>query len=721
MSWFSCFYRARLNYHLGKMTRRYLLQLAAASCAAANNVAYREYSRCLPDYLSALAAAGHRRRQRDLARITTPEDVHRRAAWARETFWRLIGDRPESTPLNARTTGVLERDGYRLEKVAYESRPGYFVPANLYVPATGKPPYPAVLFQMGHSGNGKAYASYQTCCIGLAKLGFLVLGFDPMGQGERVNYGGADVPDDEHTRPAFQAALIGDTATLWQTWDSIRSLDYLAAHPLADPTRLASTGQSGGGTTSMFLACADPRLAAAVIGSGNTENFACEDFIPPGSTDDGEQNLINSIPAGFDRWDLLHAFAPKPLLVLASAHDFFGTYSPNYLANGRQEFALLRGLYEKLGRAGDIGWYETPLPHGLAYDYRMQIYNWLGRYLLPGFQPVQEEPAATPEPDRNVWVTPNNSVVKDLHSATPFAILSRRPVRRETKPLSAILKVDRPASTLQARTLAGTRFRGVDIEAIEVPSAPSVWLPAWYFHPRGTPAEAPILVAAGNSVRRQWREGGLWDSLASQGISACVADVRGTGDLTPDFGRGNPPYSASHHNMNNYAWASLVLGKPLVGQRVTDLLALVAAVRNHPAAGGRRIALAAQGPLVVPALFAAALEPAIEALYLGGGLLSFRNLMDTERYSGGRYGHNPNPEANNAINVAFGLLQSTDLPEVAASIAPRKIRLAGPIDAKGSPVDRQTTQRVYANATNLEFHPAAAWTPEILGAWLRSL
>src|SRR5213079_2869036 len=99
------------------------------------------------------------------------------------------------TPLNTRVTGGFERPGYRLEKLVYESRPGMQIPANLYIP-TAVGPHPGVLFQMGHSLNGKAYESYQKCCQGLARLGYVVLAFDPFGQGERTYYRTGDADEE---------------------------------------------------------------------------------------------------------------------------------------------------------------------------------------------------------------------------------------------------------------------------------------------------------------------------------------------------------------------------------------------------------------------------------------------------------------------------------------------------------------------------------------------
>src|ERR1700753_4071286 len=301
-------------------------------------VAYRDYFRALPDYLDELAAHAYETRNQKIATLTTPAAVRQYQQRCRETFWKLVGGAPERTPLNIHSVGGFEREHYRVEKLLYESQPNLYVTANLYIPRAFKPPFPGILFQMGHTPNGKAGSTYQRCCQGLAQLGYLVLGFDPMGQGERIYYPGVSDVDEQHSRAGRQMLLAGDSATRMHTWDAVRSLDVLASHPLVDVRRLGSTGQSGGATATMFLCAVDDRVAAAAVMSGNTENFACADFDPPGSTDDAEQNLVGSGPLRFDRWDLLYPVAPRALLVSVSDRDFFGTSLPRYLSSGWEEF-----------------------------------------------------------------------------------------------------------------------------------------------------------------------------------------------------------------------------------------------------------------------------------------------------------------------------------------------------------------------------------------------
>jgi cephalosporin-C deacetylase-like acetyl esterase len=669
--------------------------------------AYRDYSRALPDFLRALAKQAYNMRNLEIAKLTSRTAIERRQKWARATFWRLAGGEPERTPLNMRSTGSFERSGYRVDKLLYESRPNLHVTANLYIPTTGKPPFPGVLFQMGHSANGKAYAAYQNCCQGLAQLGFLVLAFDPMGQGERIYY-----PDPsgtrsrlsstgEHSQIGRQMLLVGDTASRFQVWDAMRSLDVLASHPLVDPKRIGVTGQSGGGTLTMLLLAADDRLAAAVVCSGNTENFACADYDPPGSTDDAEQNFLDSGPAGFDRWDVFYPFAPKPLLVTVSDKDFFGTYSPNYLSSGWEEFGKLKKVYQVLGHGEQLAWGSTLLPHSLAYDSRLQVYNWFARWLKGETKNIEKEPPITIEKDETLWATSSGNTVKFLHGETPFTLLKKSVTQQGS--FEQVLKVDRPPSTLRAAVLKRVPAIGCDIEALEIAAVPGVWIPAWLFLPRSGERTRPVLLLFEGSGRlAHWQEGDLYQSLAAQGFPVCVPNIRGAGDLAPEYSRGAASYAVRHEDEEHYAWASMILGKPLVGQRVTDILAVAQALRSYETLRGRRLVIAAQGQMTVPAQFAAALDRRIDSLYLAGGLVSFRSVLETEYYT--------YPFTNFAPN----LLTATDLPAVVRSLAPRRVTLAATVDAQGKKVRTDALEALYAGKSHVEIRPDSRWDMETL-------
>ena len=532
------------------MTRRHLLQslAAIASPLTAAPIHYREYARCLPDYLTALAAEAYTRRNARIAQLKTAASIRDYQAWARRTFLRLAGSLPERTPLNLRTVGAFERSGYRVEKIVYESRPGLFVTANLYLPTRGAPPYPAVLFQMGHAANGKGHEPYQRCCQGLAQLGYIVLAFDPMGQGERTNYPHSDgwltrLPssDAEHTVPGCQMLLLGDTASAMQLWDAIRSLDVLASHPQVDPKRIASTGQSGGGTLTMMLAAADDRLAAAAVCSGNTENVATLPFLSPGSTDDAEQDLIGSAPLAFDRWDLLWPLAPKPLLVTTSAHDSFGTYSGSYETSGREEFARLARAYSTLGAAGYLQSFESPVPHGLTYAMRIAVYDWFERHLKGSSRKIEEEPPTQPEKDEVLWCGASGNTVRDFGGKTPFVILREHARAIQTPDalpdLRALLGMGSPGPPSRLEVVATTDYADCKVHAVEVNSAPKVWAPAWLFLPKPAWTKMLLILEPGGR-NTHWREDDLYAQLASAGLAVCAVDVRGVGDMQPPYGSG---------------------------------------------------------------------------------------------------------------------------------------------------------------------------------------
>ena len=173
-------------------------------------------------------------RREEVRSLETPEAVRERIERIRKSWSDALGPFPERGPLNGKTLGAIQAEGYRIERVLYESRPGHHVTGNLYVPA-GKGPFPGVLVPCGHSANGKAEKAYQSICILLVRHGFVALIYDPIGQGERyqlIDDSGKPIAGGtgEHTLTDIGARLTGTGAANYRIW-GIRSLDYLISRP----------------------------------------------------------------------------------------------------------------------------------------------------------------------------------------------------------------------------------------------------------------------------------------------------------------------------------------------------------------------------------------------------------------------------------------------------------------------------------------------------------
>ena len=175
----------------------------------------------------------HQQRLKRLADLTTRAHAEDYVQTVRGKIRESFGPFPEKTPLNARVTKVVERDTYKIENVLFESRPGFLVTANLYIPKGRSFPLPGVVASCGHSENGKAIETYQSFCQGLARLGYVVLIFDPIGQGERMQYVDANLKPmhgtgtGEHNYAGIQQVLVDERFWTWRAWDGIRALDYL--------------------------------------------------------------------------------------------------------------------------------------------------------------------------------------------------------------------------------------------------------------------------------------------------------------------------------------------------------------------------------------------------------------------------------------------------------------------------------------------------------------
>src|SRR6266480_46498 len=392
-----------------------------------DGAALPDYSRDLERYLVGLSSEARERRKRVINAISTRQEVLDRQKIVVAELWKMLGGPLDRTPINARVTGIVQRPGYRIEKVTFESRPRLYVTANLYVPAgTGR--RSAILSPLGHSANGKAWPSYQRLFSNLARKGYVVLAYDPFGQGERIEYPGSRPGQSalgggtsEHEYAGRRLILLGANFSLFRVWDGIRGIDFLLTRAEVDPERIGCCGQSGGGTLAQFLAALDSRIRVAVVSMGNTENLAQADVEPPGSADDAEQNIVPALARGIDRADLLYAFAPKPLLMTITLHDAGHTYSPEYASSSHDLLDEYKRVYALLGAGDRVSLQATTVSHGYVYEMRRATYAWFNRWF--DMKNVDDdESSQAVEPDATLFATPTGFVTTSFGGETALSL-----------------------------------------------------------------------------------------------------------------------------------------------------------------------------------------------------------------------------------------------------------------------------------------------------------
>jgi cephalosporin-C deacetylase-like acetyl esterase len=324
----------------------------------------------------------------------------------------------EKTPLNASTTGILERENFTVEKVLFESHPGFYVTAGLFLPRKRQNPAPAVIYACGHTDLGFRSETYQHVILNLVEKGFIVLAFDPLGQGERLQYPDAETGKSkmggstkEHSFAGVQTLLTGTSLTDYFIWDGVRVLDYLETRPEVDMKRIGMTGRSGGGTQTAQIAACDERIYAAAPECYITSFKRLLQSIGP---QDAEQNPYNAIAKGFDHADYLHIRAPKPALMITTTHDFFS------IQGARETFAEVQKSYDAFGKPENIQMVEDLGVHESTKNNRESLYAFFQKHLeLPG-NPTDMK--TTPFSIEELWVTPTGQVGTSFECETVFSL-----------------------------------------------------------------------------------------------------------------------------------------------------------------------------------------------------------------------------------------------------------------------------------------------------------
>jgi cephalosporin-C deacetylase-like acetyl esterase len=472
-------------------------------------------------------------REEKISRLHTADDwlIYREKL---KTELRSSINRFEKTPLNSRVTGTIDRENFTVEKILFESQPGFYVTACLFIPKKRQQPAPAVIYCAGHTELGFRAETYQRVILNLVDKGSVVLAFDPIGQGERLQYystenGKSKIggPTTEHSYAGAQTLLTGTSLTDYFVWDAMRAVDYLETRQEVDMERLAVTGRSGGGLQAALLAAFDDRIYATAPEAYITSFRRLLQSIGP---QDAEQNPWQFIRKGFDHADFMHLHAPKPALIITTTHDFFS------IQGARETYAELKGAYSALGSPENISITEDMGIHESTKNNREALYRFLIKHLATDAEPYETEVQIfSPE---ELQVTPNGQVALMPGSETVFS-LQKKYAEKKTDIGEIDVNVGNADIHRQFVTEVFTgkyQHNQINVEKyfLETKTADFA-LPLYIV--RGKSAESrKLLVWFHPDGKSSILDDGLLPEFLEQGFTVIAADLPGTGELNdPDF------------------------------------------------------------------------------------------------------------------------------------------------------------------------------------------
>ena len=552
-----------------------------------------------------------------LAAVRTRADAEAYVDDVRAKAARCFPALPARTELKARITGTADLGDIRLEKVVYESRPGFLVSANLYLPSQFDAELPCVLGLCGHSDTGKAYGPYQFFARGLASKGFAVLIVDPVSQGERRQfYTEEGVPEGEagprstvaHNMIGNRMLLTGDFVGSWFAWDAIRGLDYLLERPETDAGRVGVTGCSGGGTQTTQVTALDPRVTMAAPDCYIT-SWLCnlENELPA----DAEQNPPRALEFGLDEADLLLAYAPRPTMILAEENCYFD------LRGARQAHAEMEKIHTLLGSPDSTELSVGHMDHGFHKHAREAMYGFFVKHA--GLNVECQEPAMEEIPEAQLNAAEGEVVPFGSKKIFGFTqararelgakrtTLDRVALRETVRSLLNIGMPDTPPHYRYLRRSGGQDAATGKGYQFAVESEPGIQVILTMFgdlEDQCRRPQGPVSLFVGHLSSEEDCASLPWlQRRLNEGQRILAADLRGTGQSFPTSCGSSDllePYGADYL----YASFGSMMGESYLGRRVHDLLRTIDFLED----GGADVHLIGRGVGSVPVALAALLH-----------------------------------------------------------------------------------------------------------------
>ena len=592
----------------------------------------------------------------------TREEWLGRREKVRSALIQALGGFPEERcPLNAEITGRLERDGYVIEKLLYQSRPNFYVTAAVYVPADARLPAPAILCPHGHWQDGRYNPEVESRMIGLARRGYVALSLDKVGYNERE-------PEGPHrSRNLF---LVGMSVQGIQAWDNMRAIDYLCTRDDVDPERIGCTGASGGGNQTMYVSSLDERIKASVpvCSVEMAECYMHKAFC----TCETVPNLLQFA----DLVDICGLIAPRALLLIHGILD-----NGFRIDSARKTLRRLQEIYGFYDPA-KLSSFATYSGHGYNKEMREAVYAWFDRWLMGKQPPYQGEGTITPEDDPATTLKVcEDGLPEPCESMISIykRISSELPPRAEVSSESE-WKVEKQRlhnavveclggwperSPLNAHVLGvedvslGEGLPEVKAEKLYFHSEIDILVPAVLFHPQEEAAEGlDVQTVLGSDGKESLEPQDVASSLQS-GSGVFAIDVRGVGE------------TKSSKPAQLYL-SSVALGRPFHGMQAWDIRRAVDYLCTRDDV--RSVSLRSAGsPLSgIVALIAAATDGRIAEVQIDKLLISYRLQEDFGGDSGA-----------NANLIIPGILKCADIADLAAMIAPRALKIGEFMRADG--------------------------------------
>jgi cephalosporin-C deacetylase-like acetyl esterase len=563
-------------------------------------------------YQTSLAWSEDELRRDRWSKVRNEDDLLRLRAELRESLLGMIGGLPtEKTDLHATVAGAISATGFHIEKLIYQSLPGFYVTALVYVPENGDKVHPAILVPAGHAANGKDH--YQALCQRLVLRGYLVISWDPVGQGERSQFWDAKANKSRYNLICGEHAVMGNLAYLagtnlarWEIWDGMRAVDYLLTRSDVDGERISITGTSGGGFQTALLGALDERIKVVIPSCYITAlPMRVENRIFADSDSDPEQDLFGLISKGVDNAGMLLALYPRAAMVATATLDFFP------VQGARSSYSEVSSFYKRFGHGDRIEFVESYNRHEYSLSNQEAALRFLDRF---NGMPVRNGlPPDTQFSDADLRVTksgqvsfdyPASQTLPQLIAAYSAEALPRgrntlaELYRSEQDPDIASWKVDRyagssPPSELRWEARGRSTAGAVQIDRFVLHHSTYLEMPLLYFHREGSHPRGAILWFSldGKASAKDWPQ---ISRLVSDGYEVFSFDFRGLGETrmnyrvdssdvsSPAQGNFDKAYTDPLGSvLADYVYNSLLTGRPYFLQLMDDLRIAELFVRNR--------------------------------------------------------------------------------------------------------------------------------------------